>query len=127
MRHHPMFALLWVALAGVAQAQGAGPATQPRSTPAPDMLPPPVTQPDAVRQAGANETERPRAQRANPLRGEMPSGHSREMSQCTDLPRESRADCVRDLMGTRGGDAEAAPAREGGMNAPRDRGLTPPR
>lgn len=126
-----LHAVLWVAASSaLAQMQ---PAPMPR-TPAPDMVPPPVTQPDAVRHAGGPEESR---MQADPFMDFNDPRVRSEMSECTNRPRDSRGDCVRGIWSGQdsttavpGGARERRPAvpRSPGMPLrDRDPGVSSPR
>jgi hypothetical protein len=120
MKTRPILhAVLWFAASSaLAQMQ---PAPMPR-TPAPDMVPPPVTQPDAVRHAGSPEESR---MQADPFMDFNDPRVRSEMSECTNRPRDARSDCVRGLWSGQDS-ATAAPAggaRERRPTAPRERGM----
>ncbi|AKJ30586.1 hypothetical protein [Caldimonas brevitalea] len=117
--------LVSLAAAGAVCAQ-TSPGSMPGSTPAPDTLPPPVTQPDAVRHAGGSDAERLRA----PARGDNERTEARsrsEMASCTAGPRESWAECARGAFGGRAEERESGAGREGSVTAPRERGMKTPR
>ncbi|MCM5682710.1 hypothetical protein M8A51_24525 [Schlegelella sp. S2-27] len=120
MKTRPILhAVLWFA-AGSALAQ-MQPAPMPR-TPAPDMVPPPVTQPDAVRHAGGPEESR---MEADPFMDFSDPRVRSEMSECTNRPRDARSDCVRGIRPGRES-APIAPAgsmRERRPPAPQDSGM----
>lgn len=124
--------VVWLAAAGAASAQ-----TRPGAlpgNPAPDLVPPPVTQPDAVRHAAGPEESR---MRSDPFMDFNDPRVRSEMSQCTALPREARSECVRNLGDagadrptTPGSAAPNAPSPAGERGMPlrdRDPGVTLPR
>lgn len=127
-----LLAAIWLAACGTASAQtrpGAAP-----THPAPDLVPPPITQPDAVRHAAGPEESR---MRSDPFMDFNDPRVRSEMSECTALPRDARSECVRGLgtgrterTTTPGSAAPAAPspAREQGMPLrDRDPGVNLPR
>ncbi|MCW7536329.1 hypothetical protein OOT46_00480 [Aquabacterium sp. A7-Y] len=127
MRRHLMSAFFWIAAVCGAHAQ-TSPGSLPGSRPAPDTLPPPVTQPDAVRQAGGNEAERSQPKLSSTERAETQAPTA--LSHCTSRPRESRADCVRQVLDLdERAERDSGAARDGGsgMNPPRERGMSLPR
>jgi len=119
MYTRPILSALLSLAAGCALAQ-----TQPAplpGAPAPDALPPPITQPDAVRHAGGPDASR---MEADPFMDFNDPRLRSEMSECTSRPRQARSDCIREIRGSR----EPAPASADGMREqrpalPRDPGM----
>lgn len=124
--HRALYLLPWIAAAGIAVAQ-TQPAPMPR-TPAPDVLPPPVVQPDAVRHAEGPEASR---MRSDPFMDFNDPRVRSEMAECTRLPRDERSDCVRGLWSDRDdveGPGPAEGMRERGVPLrDRDPGVSVPR
>ena len=127
---HVLHVAVWLAAVSAAGAQ-TRPGAIP-SNPAPDLVPPPVTQPDAVRHAAGPEESR---MRSDPFMDFNDPRVRSEMSECTALPREARGECVRGLGGGRsdgitspGRASPSAPGREPGMPLrDRDPGVNLPR